>query len=267
MIKLIMSDMDGTLLDGNGRLPTGFDAMMAKLKERGVMFAPASGRQYYSLLDTFPAYADEFIFIAENGTLVKQHGKELFSSPITHEIACEVLAAGLKLPGILCVYCGKKNAYILSSQNRQEYQEELAKYYTHNAVVDDFNDVDDEPIKLAFYDQNGKASQSIYEHLKQFEGRLQVVRSSDWWVDVMSTGISKGIAIQQIQQKLGLTPRECAAFGDYLNDAEMMGSVYYSFAVANAHHAIKKMARFETKSNEEQGVLAGIQKLMDEGLI
>ena len=48
MIKLILSDMDGTLLDDEAKLPAEFDAMMAKLKDRGVMFAPASGRQYYS---------------------------------------------------------------------------------------------------------------------------------------------------------------------------------------------------------------------------
>ena len=267
VIKLIMSDMDGTLLDENGCLPEGFDAMMAKLKERGVTFAPASGRQYYSLLESFPAYADDFIFIAENGTMVKQHGKELFSSPISRAFAYEVLAEGMKLQDIFCVYCGKKDAYIHTSQDKKEYQDELLKYYTHNDVVEDFHQVDYEPIKRSFFDKNGRASQSIYPYMKQFEGRMQVVRSSDFWVDIMSFGINKGVAIQQIQHKLGITPMECAAFGDYLNDAEMMSSVYYSFAMGNAHHKIKEIARYETTTNEEHGVLAGIQRLMDEGLI
>ena len=56
MIKLIFSDMDGSLLDNEGNLPKEFDDMMAKLKERNVMFAPASGRQYYSLIKTFEKY-------------------------------------------------------------------------------------------------------------------------------------------------------------------------------------------------------------------
>ena len=63
-----------------------------------------------------------------------------------------------------------------------------------------------------------------------------------------------------------IAPNECAAFGDYMNDAEMMSSVYYSFAMANAHPKIKELARYETASNEEHGVLQGIQWLLDQGL-
>ena len=50
MIKVIFSDMDGTLLDENSQLPAEFDEVMAELKKRGVIFAPTSGRQYFALL-------------------------------------------------------------------------------------------------------------------------------------------------------------------------------------------------------------------------
>ena len=50
--------MDGTLLDENGKLPVEFADLMAKLKARNVAFCPASGRQYYSLADSFAEYAD-----------------------------------------------------------------------------------------------------------------------------------------------------------------------------------------------------------------
>lgn len=267
MIKLIFSDMDGTLLKDNGQLPEGFDEVMAELKKRGVIFGPSSGRQYYSLLETFPAYENDFIFIAENGTIVKHHGEELFSSPIPKQQAYPVLDEAAKLKNIFRVYCGKKDAYILDIQQEPEYIAELDKYYTHNTVVKDFREVDDEIIKISFYDNTGHASTTIYPFMKKFEGRMQVVRSSDFWVDIMSFGINKGIALQQVQKKLHITPMECAVFGDYLNDLEIMSSAYYSFAVANAHHKIKDVARFTTTSNEEGGVLAGIRRLMDEGLI
>lgn len=65
MIKIIFSDMDGTLLDDRGNVPEGFDEIAAELKKRGVMFAPASGRQYYSLEDSFQKYKDDFLFLAE----------------------------------------------------------------------------------------------------------------------------------------------------------------------------------------------------------
>ena len=79
MIKLIMSDMDGTLLDTNGNVPAGFDNIIKELSKRNVIFAPASGRQYFSLLDSFKGYEDKFLFLAENGTMVRYQGRELFS--------------------------------------------------------------------------------------------------------------------------------------------------------------------------------------------
>ncbi len=267
MIKLIMTDMDGTLLDDNSQLPEGFDEMMAELKKRGVIFGPSSGRQYYSLCDSFPDYVDDFLFLAENGTMVMYQGKELSSSPIRKAHAYQVMDVGVTLPDIFCVYCGKKDAYTLESQQRPEYQQELAKYYTHNAVVKEVRDVEDEVIKVSFFDQTGRASKTIYPYLEKFQGPMQVVRSSDYWVDVMTFGINKGMALQQVQRKLKITPMECAVFGDYLNDLEIMSSAYYSFAMANAHHKIREVARFETVSNAEGGVLKGIQRLMDEGLI
>ena len=82
----------------------------------------------------------------------------------------------------------------------------------------------------------------------------------------MNADINKGVAVQQVQQYLQIKPEECAAFGDYLNDAEMLEAVDYSFAMDNAHPDIKKLARFSTGSNAEAGVLRGIQRLMDKGL-
>ena len=83
----------------------------------------------------------------------------------------------------------------------------------------------------------------------------------------MNFGINKGIAIQQVQKLLHISPRECAAFGDYLNDLEMMSSVYYSYAMANAHPKIKEIANFRAPSNTEHGVMVTIQEFIDKKMI
>ncbi len=266
MIKLIMSDMDGTLLDTKGNVPAGFDNIIKELSKRNVIFAPASGRQYFSLLDSFKGYEDKFLFLAENGTMVRYQGKELFSSPMQHDIALKVINTVLDIPQVYSVYCGKKNAYVLKSQYDDAFAAELAKYYTHSAVVDDFSAIDDEIIKASFWDITGNADKSILVPLHKYADKLQVALSSAYWVDVMNADINKGIAIKQVQKKLKIKPEECAAFGDYLNDSEMMEAVYYSFAMANAHPKIKELARFSTASNEEHGVLRAIKKLIDDGL-
>lgn len=267
MIKLIFSDMDGTLLTSENKLPAGFDETMAELKKRGVIFCPASGRQYFSLLKTFSKYVDEFLFLAENGTLVMHREIEIFSSPIDRAAVDRIMEVTEPLKNILRVWCGKKDAYILREQDTAENQAELNKYYTHNAVVDSFAEIDDTPIKVAMYDVAANAQDNIYAHLSEFYDSLQVVLSSDYWVDLMSKGINKGEAVANVQRILNIKPEECAAFGDYLNDCEMIQAVGYSFAMANAHPDLKKLAKFETASNDERGVLVGIEKLMADGLI
>lgn len=266
MIKLIMSDMDGTLLDENGRLPKGFADVIRQLKERNVLFAPCSGRQYYSLLDTFKGYEEDFLFLAENGTMVQYQGRELFSCVMNKQLGLKALQETREVPGLYEVYCGKKGAYILRDEYTEAFQAELTKYYTHAEVVDTFADIKDDMIKASFFDEKGQADERIYPRLKKYNGPFQVATSSAYWVDMMRFDINKGIAIQQVQKKLHIAPMECAAFGDFMNDAEMMSSVYYSFAMENAHPKIKELARYQTASNREYGVLQGIQKLIDDGL-
>lgn len=263
MIKLIMSDMDGTLLDENSNLPQGFAEIAAELKQKNILFAPCSGRQYYSLLNTFKDYADDFIFIAENGTLVKYKGEELEVNIVDRKLVIEVLTAMQNVAGVYSVFCGKKSGHILKNQNTATFKAELNKYYTNADTVDDFKAVDDDPIKMSFYDANGRAAETICPQLQKYKDRLQVVLSSNYWVDVMNLDINKGIAVKKLQQRLGIKPSECAAFGDYLNDYELMQAVDYSFAMANAHEEIKRVAKFTTASNSEGGVLKGIRRILN----
>lgn len=268
MIKIIFSDMDGTLMTSDNKLPTGFHEIISELKKRGVLFAPASGRQYFSLLKTFADYKDDFIFLSDNGTLVMQGDKEIFSQPMNLEDVNEILEVGKSFENILTVYCGKNYGYILAEQNIPELISSLKIYYERSKSVNNWAEVDDTPIKISLFDPEGQAAESIYPKIfEKFGEKLQVVLASDYWVDITAPHASKGRAVENVQRILNFTPDECAAFGDYMNDYDMMNAVGYSFAMANAYPEIKKVAKFETASNDNFGVIVGIKKLMAEGLI
>ena len=267
MIKIIFSDMDGTLLDEAGNVPEGFREVADELERRGVIFAPASGRQYFSLLDSFAPYEQDFLYLAENGTLVMHKGEQLFSNPMEKSVAEEILAKGVELKGVYSVFCGTKNGYVRADQFVPDFKDELHKYYTHTEQLPTLADVPDMPVKVSFFDPTGNAAETIYPHMKEFDGVAQVVLASKYWLDIMNPGANKGTAVRAVQERFGIAPDECAAFGDYLNDTEMMGAVGYSFAMGNAHPKIKEIARRETATNEEHGVLVGIRRLMEEGLI
>ncbi len=265
MIKLILSDMDGTLLDENGQLPEEFDEVMAMLKERDILFAPASGRQHDGLQKQFAKYKDDFVFVAENGTYVTYKQQELFSTTLKEEHVKVLEAAVDEIPGVYTVLCGKKSAYVMSEH--QPFVDELSKYYTSHTLVEDFSQIDDEIIKFTICDCDQRdAANTIYSKLRRFDGEMQVALSGDCWVDVMNYGVNKGVAVQRLQQILGISARECVAFGDYLNDLEMMGAVRYSFAMENAHPKIKQAAAYQAKSNADHGVMLAIKDMLALGL-
>ena len=119
MIKIIFSDMDGTLLDDQGQLPPDFDEVMGELKRRGVIFAPTSGRQYFALIEQMAQYKDEFMFLAENGSFSVYKGEEICSSPMPMDHIRKVIAAADATPGIYPILCGKKNAYVPRQSGRE----------------------------------------------------------------------------------------------------------------------------------------------------
>lgn len=269
MIKIVFCDMDGTLLDENGQMPPMFDEVIAELKAHNVIFAPSSGRQYSALLKQMGKYIDDFLFLAENGTFVAQHDKELFSNTLKREDIMRVLDAAEQIPGAYPVVCGKRLAFITKQWG--PYLEGMDQYFTQSKIVEDLHAAveNEEVIKIAISDaERGHAEKNIYPQLQEaVADPLQVVLSSNYWVDIMNPGVNKGVAVKRVQQMLGLKPEECAAFGDYLNDREMLEAVGYGYAMENAHPDVKKIAKYTAPPNTEYGVMTRLREMMAQGMM
>lgn len=257
MIKLIITDMDGTLLDEKGELPVELDQVMPKLREKGILFAAASGRQYYSLLNTFAEFQKEMLFFAENGTYVVYKGKELFSHTLPKDTVVEILNIAKAIPDIHIVLSGKKKAYHTSIDPL--FEKDLHRYYVRSELVSDFSTVEDEFLKISIFDAKG-AEFNSNRFFAGYRDKLQVAVSAPHWLDVMTLGTNKGMAVKKVQEHFHYTENETMVFGDYLNDLEMMSAAYYSYAMENAHPDVKQRARFIAKSNAEYGVIRAIQE-------
>ena len=266
MIKLILTDMDGTLLDANGNLPPDFDEVMTRLKAKGVKFAPASGRQYYSLKKTFEKYKDDFVFIAENGAIAFYKDKEITSYPIDKEKAVSILNTA-EDSSVYRVFCGKHHAYILRPQDDEVLRREVRKYFSFYKVVDSFEEADDVPIKISFFDPEGKANTSLLPKVIGYREDYEVIISSACWADITAKGVSKGAALVKAREILGVEKEECAAFGDYNNDIELLTESGYSYAMENACDNLKKIAKFIAPPNTDYGVTKTIKQLLDEGFM
>ncbi|MEU2286563.1 Cof-type HAD-IIB family hydrolase [Streptomyces sp. NPDC013178] len=262
-IRLIVTDMDGTLLDDDKQVPDGLWEVLALLRERGVLFSPASGRQYATLAREFAEVADGMVFIAENGTYVVRDGKELSSDPLDPAVVTRVVAAVRRLAAggvdVGAVVCGKRSAYV--ERTDEAFLAEVRRYYVRHEVVEDVAAVEDDIIKVALFDF-GSAEETTAPALAPFADTHQVVVSGEHWVDVMNRTANKGAALRRLQRELGITPAQTLVFGDYLNDLEMLDAADWSFAMANAHPEVVRRARHLAPANNDNGVLRTVVRLL-----
>lgn len=259
MIKFIASDMDGTLLNENNEINKEFFEIFHKLAEKDIIFAAASGRQYYNLLKRFEKIKDNMMFIAENGTFVVYKGEEILVNALDKNIAIELIKIGRTIKNAHVIVCGKKSAYIENSEER--LVKETKKYYERYKIIDDLTKVEDDILKVTICDFSGSEVNSN-DYYKNYWDKLQVTISGEIWLDITAKGVNKGVAIEKVQEMLEITPKETMVFGDYLNDLEMMQKAYYSFAMENAHDDLKKVSRFIAKSNNNNGVVEAIKEVV-----
>ncbi len=264
-IRLIAVDMDGTLLDGDGKVPAGLWDVLPRLAARDVSFVPASGRQLAALRREFGAAADGMTFIAENGAYVVREGVEVASAVFSRD---EVERVILRLRALIAqgydlgvVLCGKRSAYIERAD--AAFRANAEAYYAALETVDDLLAADDDVLKIAVYDF-AIAEHSVGPALDDLTDTLRVVVSARHWVDIMQPGVDKGTALRSLQNALGVAPAQTAAFGDYLNDLEMMDAADWSFAMDNAHPEVVARARHRAPSHLDHGVVTTIEALFSE---
>lgn len=187
-------------------------------------------------------------------------GRSLYVYSIEPEIVHRIIRKVRRYPDLEVVYAGANGDYI-ESPNEELFRWLTESYKFNLTRVDDLLELDEPCVKVSIYKPEGieAATKDIYE---EFKDELKVACAGDMWMDCMAKGVNKGKAIETIQDSLGIKPEETMAFGDQLNDIEMLGRAYYSFAVANAREEVRKAARFQADSNENDGVLKILRHLL-----
>ncbi|EKF54136.1 cof family hydrolase [Galbibacter marinus] len=260
-VKLVVTDMDGTLLNDQGKVSKEFYSVFKKLKSHNIHFAAASGRQYYSIANKLSPIVDDITIIAENGGIARRGQKELLVTQMDKERVFELITLLRTVKDSYIVLCGKKSSYIETTN--ETFINLFNEYYARYQQVDDLTAVkDDEFVKIAVYHFES-SEEFIYPSVKHLEDELQVKVSGPNWVDISHPDAHKGHALQLLQEKLGYTPEQTMVFGDYNNDLEMLGLATYSYAMENAHPDVKKVANYSTKSNENNGVEYVLEQLIE----
>ncbi|WP_308993200.1 Cof-type HAD-IIB family hydrolase [Mariniflexile litorale] len=259
-VKLIVTDMDGTLLNHKNEVSHRFFSQFKELKKRNIHFVAASGRQYQSIIEKLDAIKNDISIIAENGGMMKYDNEEHILLKLTSENITTSIGILRQINGAHIVLCGRKSAYIETSN--PDFISKFTKYYSEYQIVKDLTQVtNDNFLKIAVFHFEC-SEENILPHLTALKNDMQIIVSGKNWLDISHIKANKGYALSILQKKLGVTKEETMVFGDYNNDLQMLELAYFSYAMENAHAEVKKTARFETKSNSEEGVELILEQLI-----
>lgn len=251
--------MDGTLLNDKHEIHPQFWDIEEELTHKGILFAVASGRQYYNLESRFKRLNDRMIYFAENGTHVVHKGKDLFVNGLDPSAAKKFIELGREIEDVQLVLCCKGSAYVETKD--EQFISEIKQYYERLEYVDDLTKIKDSILKVTICDRKGVENNS-FETFREYENDFKVAIASRVFIDITNITANKGNAIKAVQQDLGIKPEETLVFGDYLNDLEMIQNAGISYAMKNAHPEIKKVSTHITDfDNNENGVLRTLQSL------
>ncbi len=249
MIRLVASDIDGTLLPhGQSRIKDSFFEVIDALEKLGVYFAAASGRQLPSQKMLFEKALDKIIFIAENGALVEYKGETISEKTMRPALVREIIADIQRTPGCEPIISTKETVYISQFAYNFFRSREKEILYT-TTITDDFFSKTDNVLKITAckYDGIGDTAASFHRSWKRF---ASVTVSGFMYCDFMEKSVSKGNALGMVMDRLGVRPEECIAFGDNYNDISMLDRAEFTFAMKHADDEVRAHAMYETDDVE-----------------
>ncbi|MDR2832942.1 MAG: HAD family hydrolase [Streptococcaceae bacterium] len=261
MVKLILTDLDGTLLNSQGTFNQNrFKILLERLKQKNIAFAAVTGRQ---MSHAESAFSKEFLkdvwFLGDSASRIKKGDKIYYEKPMTNTAGKKMIQLVEKTAlGQTIIACTNTYAYILKNQP-VEYKNKVKGAYLDVIEVDDFSSIKEPFVKITIYDAKARALK-IVSHLKQAQEEFHVVPINDEWYDITAKGVHKGTAVEKLQELLGVSKEDCMAFGDGYNDVELLTQAKFAYAMDNAVDAVKEIAPLSAPSNDENGVMAVIEQ-------
>ncbi len=263
MIKLIASDLDGTLLqNGAQELTPRAMELIRELTAKGVRFVAASGRQYDNEVRLFEPIKDKISYIAENGSICIHEGKVISRTVIEPELIRRIIDE-VKRDGTFEILISREDACFIENKDPDFVNHIVNVMKNTTQIVDDVRNVDGPILKIAIC--NMKDGPHIVDkylhHLREkFGAEIKVVTSGNIWIDFIAPGTNKGAALLRLLDKLQISPQECMAFGDQYNDVEMLQTAGISYAMADCAPGISYYSTYVTDSVEDvlEDVLASI---------
>ena len=286
MIKVIASDMDGTLLGDDHKPATGTLAAVQRACDSGIRFMIATGRNFPGAMAELKDCGLVCDYIVSSGAEVRNLRQQVVAvHPISMEL-CRTIYEEIKDYPISVTFCTDGNDYKIGTPEEIEEslmlqmhlffsdlpREELVQTETYQRIIKSTKTVSDMdeleaakvPIyKLFLYSEDKGMLGELKQRLEQNK-EIAVASSFPTNLEITDVKAQKGPVLKEYIESLGYTMDEVMALGDSLNDLSMIEMDFgATVAMANAEPEVKDAAKYITKSNTEFGVAYAIDRLLE----
>ena len=263
-LKLIGVDIDGTLLNSKNELTTRTKASLIKASRIGHKVAIITGRDFYAA----DFLAGELDFDKFGGLVSSSNGAHVYDMKakktiINHTIDPTLIREMIDFAkGLGFDYIIYHRGEILVENKRAHSLEFLAeKNKMPYRIIENLEEKIDFPLnKVLFSAEPSIINKNIEKFKEKFESRVNPIHSMPQFLDCMPLDINKGRSILEIADFFSIDHKDTLAFGDEINDMEMIKMAGTGIAMANASEILKKEADFITLSNDEDGIAYYIEK-------
>lgn len=247
MIKMIASDVDGTLL-GRGETKINqevFDVIDA-ISEKGVLFVVASGRPYCELKHLFEPVMDKIALVCSDGALTVYHGKNVLELSMDREKAEALLNDVEAKPDCEFLVYGEFIAYMKPKE--EAYDQKIRETCYNNVnVINTFKNIGEDYLKVGIYNKKGISCVEDY-FLNKWSKDFEVIYSANEWLEFTAPGVNKSVGLNALMEKFKISKEETIAFGDSYNDIGMFKCVGKGYAKVNSKAELKEIA-YDTCEN------------------
>ncbi|MFP3121594.1 Cof-type HAD-IIB family hydrolase [Ectobacillus funiculus] len=250
--SVIFFDIDGTLLNHDKELPSSTKEAIFELKEQGHEVAIATGRAPF-MFEDLRKELDIRTFVSYNGQYVVLNNEVLYANPLNISSLEKLTEAALH-----------NNHPVVF----MDHEDMKANVPEHNYIKESIATL--KISRFPAHDPHYYKGRELYQTLlfcpegeeQQYEQEFKDFDFVRWHpvsVDILPKGGSKAKGIEKLVEKLGFPEERQYAFGDGLNDIEMLLAIKNSVAMGNAEELVKASAKYVTKSVEDDGILHGLQ--------
>ncbi|MBH9581947.1 Cof-type HAD-IIB family hydrolase [Staphylococcus felis] len=285
MVKLIATDMDGTLLNAAHEVSDENIKAIQYAQSQGVTVVIATGRAFYEAQDPIAPTGLKVPYICLNGAEVRDESFDIVhTSSLNHELY-QRIRQELDRHHIYYQVYTNMGIYtedperdlaiyidIAERSGQKADVEKIRKHIQHRIdigtlkIVENYDHLEDIPgeliMKVLAFDTDLEKIERVKARLSE-KSNLEVSSSSRGNIEITHADAQKGTAVASIAEKLGISLEDTMAIGDNLNDKSMLERVGYPVAMANAIPELKEHAKFVTDTNENSGVAKAIYKVLE----